>query len=79
MESELAKLIPLLRSSRNPEQVVMGLLENQFPNNPMTRNIITLVRQGKYSDVEKIARNLAAQRGLDFDKEFQAFKQMFGF
>lgn len=79
MESELAKLIPLLRSSRNPEQVVMGLLENQFPDNPMTRNIIALVRQGKYSDVEKIARNLAAQRGLDFDKEFQAFKQMFGF
>ena len=79
MESELTKLIPLLRSSRNPEQVVMGLLENQFPDNPMTRNIIALVRQRKYSDVEKIARNLAAQRGLDFDKEFQAFKQMFGF
>jgi hypothetical protein len=28
--------------------------------------------------IEQIARNLSAQRGLDFDKEFAAFRQQLG-
>lgn len=78
MNSELMQLIPILRASRDPQQAVLGLLQNQLPDNPMTRNIVNLVRQGKYSEIEIIARNLAKQKGIDFDKEFEAFKQQFG-
>ena len=27
--------------------------------------------------VEQLARNVARERGIDFDKEFNSFKQMF--
>jgi hypothetical protein len=40
----------------------------------MGDNLIRLAREGNGAEIEKIARNLACQRGVDFDKEFQAFK-----
>ena len=30
------------------------------------------------SDIERIARNIAKEKGLDFDAEFNAFKEKFG-
>jgi hypothetical protein len=45
----------------------------------MGDNLINLARQGKTAEIERIARNMASQRGIDFDKEFAAFKRQFGF
>ena len=44
----------------------------------MGDNLIKLAREGNSAELERIARNLAAQRGIDFDKEFAAFRQKFG-
>jgi hypothetical protein len=33
-----------------------------------------LVKENKTSEIEKIARNICAQQGIDFDKEFSSFK-----
>jgi hypothetical protein len=40
----------------------------------MGQNLLSLAQQGKTTDIEQIARNICAQRGVDFDKEFTAFK-----
>lgn len=45
---------------------------------PMGENLLTLVKQGRTDEIERIARNAAAAQGLDFDKEFNAFKKKFG-
>ena len=45
---------------------------------PMGDNLIKLAREGNTAEIERIARNLSAQRGIDFDKEFSAFKKQFG-
>jgi hypothetical protein len=37
-----------------------------------------LAKENKTKDIEKIARNMCAERGLDFDKEFDAFKKKIG-
>ena len=42
---------------------------------PFGANLLNLARNNNTKEIEKIARNLAAQRGIDFDKEFNAFKQ----
>lgn len=41
---------------------------------PFGANLIQLAKQNKTGDIEQIARNLFAARGLDFDKEFKAFR-----
>ena len=44
----------------------------------MGDNLISLARQGNSKEIERIARNLASQRGMDFDKEFSAFRKRYG-
>lgn len=72
------QLIQMLRSGQNPQQLAMNLLENQMGSTPMGQNLLNLARNGRSADIEQIARNLAKQQGIDFDKEFTSFKQMLG-
>jgi hypothetical protein len=37
-----------------------------------------LAKNNRTKDIEQIARNMAKEKGIDFDKEFTAFKQRFG-
>lgn len=62
-----------------PEQVVLSLMEQNMRGTPMGDNLIKLAREGNGAEIEKIARNLYSQKGLDFDKEFSAFRKQFGF
>lgn len=54
----------------------MQFLQQQ--NNPMGQNLLSLAQSHNTADIEKIARNMCAQKGVDFDKEFTAFKQSLG-
>ena len=47
----------------------------QNNNNPIISNILQLAEQNKTNEIETIARNLFKEKGLDFDKEFNSFKQ----
>lgn len=68
-----------LKMGYRPEQITLNLLESQMRGSPMGDNLIKLAKEGNTKEIEKIARNLAAQRGIDFDKEFAAFKKQLGF
>lgn len=69
----------LIRKGYNPEQLMMSVLEQRMKGTPMGDNLINLARQGNGAEIEKIARNMTAQRGGDFDKEFSDFKRSLGF
>lgn len=73
------QLIGMIKQGYNPQQLVMSVLENQMKGTPMGENLLNLARTGQTSEIEKIARNLVAQRGLDFDTEFAKFKAQYGF
>lgn len=73
------QLVQMIKSGYNPQQLIMSILEGQA-GTPMGANLLTLARNGQTEEIEKIARNLYAQRGgQDFDKDFLAFKQMLGY
>lgn len=72
------QLIQMIRSGQNPQQLAMNLLQQNMGSTPMGQNLIDLAQKGNTADIEQIARNLAKQQGIDFDKEFAAFKQMLG-
>ena len=61
----------------NPQQLVMLLLENQSANNPMIGNLLQLAKNNDGKGIEQVARNMMKERGLDFDEEFNKFKQMY--
>lgn len=68
------QLISMIKQGSNPQQLMLSLLEQNVSNNPVAQNIMELAKNGQGADIEKIARNLCAQRGVDFDKEFNSFK-----
>lgn len=67
-------IIQAIRQGQNPEQLLLSIMENQMGGTPFGANLIQLAKQNKTGDIEQIARNLFAARGLDFDKEFKAFR-----
>ena len=67
-----------IKRGSNPEQIIMNVLEQRMGGTPMGDNLISLARQGNSKEIERIARNLASQRGMDFDKEFSAFRKRYG-
>lgn len=72
------QLIAMIKNGQNPQQLMMSVLEDQASSNPMGVNLLNLAKGNQTEELEKIARNIAKDKGLDFDKEFSAFKQMLG-
>jgi hypothetical protein len=73
-----AQIIAMIKNGQNPQQLMLNFLEGNMRGTPMGDNLINLAKNNKTEEIEKIVRNIYSQRGLDFDKEFMAFKQMLG-
>ena len=76
MQMNPMQIIQMIKGGSNPQQLIMLFLQQQ--NNPMANNLLQMAQNGNTSGIEQIARNICAQKGLDFDKEFNSFKQQLG-
>lgn len=72
------EIIQMIRNGQNPQQITMSIVKERLGNTPLGANLISLAEQNKTPEIEQVVRNLMTQKGLDFDKEFSAFKQKFG-
>ena len=72
------QLVQMIKNGQNPQQLMLHVLEDQMKGTPMGDNLLYLARNNRNADIEQIVRNLCVQRGVDFDKEFLAFKNMLG-
>lgn len=62
----------------NPQQIVMQMMNNpQIANNPMAKNMIEMAKSGNLQGIEEMGRNIAKEKGIDFDKAFSYFKNQF--
>lgn len=66
--------IQMIRQGKNPEQLMMDFLQRQMGDSPL----LGMAQRRDNKGIEQFARNYYKQQGKDFDKEFQAFRQMFG-
>lgn len=72
--AEISKIV----NNSNPQSFVMSMLQNTAQRgDPMAQNLVKLVHAGNIKEIEQVARNVAKEKGIDFDKEFNSFKQMF--
>ena len=72
------QVIQAIRSGQNPQQIMLNIVERQMANTPMGANLMQLIKEKRTQDIEQLVRNVAQSRGVDFDKEFPAFKQRLG-
>ena len=71
------RLIQMIKQGQNPQQLMLSILEGQA-GTPMGRNLLNLARNGQTAEIEKIARNLCRESGVDFDQEFMNFRRLLG-
>ena len=73
------ELVQMNKNGKNPQQLMLSFLDKQAQsNNPIYGNLMTLAKEGRTADIERFARNLVESQGMDFDKEFNAFRRKFG-
>lgn len=73
-----AQLIQMIRQGHNPQQLLMSILEGDAGTNPMSANLLALAQRNDSRAIEQFARNFFQSQGMDFDKEFMAFRQQLG-
>lgn len=73
----MQQIIQMIKNGQNPQQIAMGFLKTQKAN-PFASNLLDLAQKGDQAQLEQIARNICAQKGVDFDKEFSNFKSQLG-
>lgn len=74
----IMQFMQAIRSGSNPETMIINMLQQKAGNSPLGQNLLKMAQNNDGKGIEQVARNLCAQRGLDFDKEFAAFKQQLG-
>lgn len=73
-----AMLIQAIKNGQNPQQLLLNIMKNNMSQTPFGANLYKLAQEGNTPEIERIARNLAQERGIDFDREFPAFVQRLG-
>lgn len=70
--------LQFVQAMRNPQEFMQKIMENsQVMQNPMAKNIIDMAQKGDISGIEQMGRNIAKEKGIDFDKAFSDFKKQF--
>ena len=71
------QMIQMLKGG-NPQSFVFQMLEQNAQNNPFFANILQLAKSTKTNEIEQIAVNMCKEKGIDFNKEFNSFKNNLG-
>lgn len=72
------EIIAAIKNGQNPQQLIISILEGSMGQTPMGKNLLELAKNNQTDAITNIVRNMFDARGIDFDKEFGAFKQMLG-
>ena len=68
----------MLGAMKNPKAFIQQMMNNsQIMQNPIAKNIIDMAQKGDVEGIEQMGRNIAKERGIDFDKAFSDFKKQF--
>lgn len=79
LNPNMINFLGMMKGGGNPEQMVMSMLQNSSSGNPVLQNLLSLAQKKDTQGIENVVRNMAREKGLDFDSEFNNFKQMFKF
>lgn len=65
------QLMQMMKGGGNPQQMVMGMLQQQAGNNPVLKNALNMAQQGDSKGLENLVRNIAKEKGVNPDEMMQ--------
>lgn len=76
-QQDMMRLISSFKN-QDPAAIVTNMVnEAASQGNPIMQNLANLIKEGKTDQIEGIVRNIAKEAGVDYDKEFKAFRNTF--
>jgi hypothetical protein len=69
------ELVGLLKG-RNPQELVMSMIKNNNINDPMINELIGYAESGDMTSLTKVAEDVFAKQGKNFDTEFNNFMSL---
>ena len=72
------QMIQMMHSGGNPQQAIINMMKQQAGNNPVMNNAINMMEKGDNAGIEKLARNLCKERGINPDDMLSQVKSQFG-
>lgn len=69
--------ISMLKQYMMQGMTPQNILNKISINNPILNNVMNMAKNGNSQGVETFAKNICKQRGIDFDTEFNKFKNNF--
>ncbi len=74
----MGMMMQMMKNGGNPQQMLQSMMgNNAIMQNPVAKNILGMAKNGDVAGVEQLGRNIAKERGVDFDQEFSKFKSQF--
>nr|DAG35108.1 MAG TPA: hypothetical protein [Caudoviricetes sp.] len=61
----------------NP-MVLLNMLKQRAGQNPVLNNALNMIQRGDIQGVEKLARNMAREKGIDADKAVANIRKQLG-
>ena len=59
----------LMQAMRNPQAFMQQAMNNsQLMQNPIMRNTMEMMQKKDYEGVEKLAKNLCKEKGMDYEQ-----------
>ena len=69
----------MLHVMKNPQQFLQQMMGNrQMMSNPIIKNALGMVQSGDAKGIEKLARNLCKEKGIEVDDFVSQIKQNIG-
>lgn len=72
------QVIQMMKNGGNPQQMIMNMMKNQAGSNPVMNNALQMMEKGDNAGLEKLARNLCSEKGINADEAFNQIKGQFG-
>lgn len=70
-------LVNIIKQYMTQGLTPQNILNKLNVNNPILNNVMNMAQKGDTKGVETFARNICKQKGLDFDIEFNKFRNTF--
>lgn len=75
----MINIFQLLNGIRSPQQLIQQFSNNsQIMNNPMAKNAMQMFQKGDTQGLQKMAENLAKERGTTIDEVKKMLMNQFG-
>lgn len=75
MMQNLAQIAQIVKG-RDPQQMVLNMIKNNKNIDPRVNQMIQFAQTGDTNSLVNLASSMFAQRGLDFNQEFNSFLSM---